>query len=125
MDKYIILEENVVANVVIADQNEAAKHGWIPHPGIAAISIGWTYEDGKFSAPPINVDAIKKKFIMDAQSLLISSDRLVAMDLWETYSQQEKDNISLYRRQLREVPTVVGAENFDYENYTLPILQVN
>lgn len=125
MDKYIVLEGNEVTNVVISDEKEAAKQGWIPHPGINPISVGWIYENGEFIPPPPDVVQIKNKIIMDAEALLISSDKLVTPDLWEAYSQQEKDNIALYRKQLREVPIVVEAEGFDYETYTLPILQVN
>lgn len=125
MSKYIVLEENIVANVVVADASLAAEHGWLPHPGTDGLSIGWVYENGEFSPPPPNVNAIRRKFIEEASVLLLASNELVAPDLWEAYSQAERENISLYRRQLREVPTVVEAENFDYENYSLPMLQVN
>lgn len=125
MSKYIVLVGNTVENIVIADETEAAKHGWMPYPSEPRVSIGWTYENGVWSEPPPNIEAIKAAFIQASEILLADSNSLVAPDLWESYTQTERDNVSQYRRELREVPNVVESEDFDYETYTLPIRSVN
>jgi hypothetical protein len=46
--KYAIIENGVVANVVVAEADYAAEQGWIECPDAGP---GWTYADGVFTAP--------------------------------------------------------------------------
>lgn len=125
MDKYLILKDNVVANVVIADEAEASKHGWIPCPSGTTVSKGWRLDNGVWLEPLLDIEAIKAAFAQEATVLLLASNDLVAPDLWESYSQVEKDNISTYRASLRAVPNVLESEEFNHETYELPMLSVN
>ena len=125
MSKYIVLVDNVVDNVVIADEVEAFSRGWIPYPEDVRVAIGWRLEDGVWFEPAIDIQAIKTAFAQEATVLLLASNDLVAPDLWESYSQVEKDNISTYRAALRAVPDVLESEGFNHETYELPILSVN
>jgi hypothetical protein len=49
-NRYAIIENGVVANVVVADAEFAAMHGWIDCPEAGP---GWTYADGVFTAPVV------------------------------------------------------------------------
>ena len=46
--KYAIIENGVVANVVVAEADYAAEQGWIE---CDAIGPGWKYDGSTFTAP--------------------------------------------------------------------------
>lgn len=47
---YAIIENNIVINVVEAEEELALAKGWVEIQGGAG--IGWTYSEGKFTLPP-------------------------------------------------------------------------
>lgn len=47
-NRYAIIENNIVSNVVIADEEYANQQGWI---SCAVAGPGWSYVDGVFTAP--------------------------------------------------------------------------
>lgn len=47
--RYAIIENGLVANVVVADANLASENGWVDCP---VAGPGWTYVNGVFTAPP-------------------------------------------------------------------------
>jgi len=49
-NRYAIVENGVVVNVVLADADFAAQHGWMAVP--KEVGPGWVYTDAQFSAPP-------------------------------------------------------------------------
>ena len=49
-NRYAIIENGVAVNVVIADAEFAATHGWVECPDAGP---GWTYADGVFTAPVV------------------------------------------------------------------------
>lgn len=48
-NRYAIVENGVVTNVVVADAKMAASHGWIECPQGGP---GWLYANGVFTEPP-------------------------------------------------------------------------
>jgi hypothetical protein len=48
--RYAIIENGVVANVVIAEAHTAHMSGWIECPNAGP---GWTYADGVFTEPVV------------------------------------------------------------------------
>ena len=50
--KYAIIENGLVANVVVADAGLASQNGWVECP---TAGPGWTYADGVFTAPVVAV----------------------------------------------------------------------
>ena len=48
--KYAIIQNGVVANVVVADAEFASQNGWIECP---TAGPGWTYADGVFAEPAV------------------------------------------------------------------------
>lgn len=48
-NRYAIIENGVVVNVVIADNETAAANGWIECPEAGP---GWLYDGQTFTAPP-------------------------------------------------------------------------
>ena len=49
-NRYAIIENGTVVNVVVADAQLAAENGWIDCP---VAGPGWTYTDGVFTAPVV------------------------------------------------------------------------
>lgn len=48
-NRYAIIENGVVANVVVAEPEYAAKQGWVECPEAGP---GWLYDGQTFTAPP-------------------------------------------------------------------------
>ena len=49
-NRYAIVENGLVTNVVVADAEIASANGWIDCPDAGP---GWTYADGVFTAPVV------------------------------------------------------------------------
>jgi hypothetical protein len=49
-NRFAIVENGIVVNVVVADAQLASEHGWIDCPRAGP---GWTYADGVFTAPVV------------------------------------------------------------------------
>lgn len=49
-NRYAIIKEGIVDNVVVADAQIASTNGWIESPDAGP---GWTYADGVFTAPVV------------------------------------------------------------------------
>jgi hypothetical protein len=49
-NRYAIIENGLVTNVVVADAEIASANGWIDCP---VAGPGWTYADGVFTAPVV------------------------------------------------------------------------
>jgi len=49
-NRFAIIENGTVVNVVVADAQIAAENGWIDCPDAGP---GWTYADGVFTAPVV------------------------------------------------------------------------
>jgi hypothetical protein len=49
-NRYAIIENGIVSNVVIADAETATANGWIECTNAGP---GWTYADGVFTAPVV------------------------------------------------------------------------
>jgi len=53
--EYAVIENNIVVNIVLADNEYASQQGWVPLSEGAG--IGWSYVDGEFvdNRPPPEV----------------------------------------------------------------------
>lgn len=60
--KYAIIENEVVANIVLADPEYAQEQGWIAVP--ENVGIGWGYVNGKFIEPPPPVVPVPQEITM-------------------------------------------------------------
>jgi hypothetical protein len=49
-NRYAIIKDGIVINVVVADAQIASTNGWIESPDVGP---GWTYADGVFTAPVV------------------------------------------------------------------------
>lgn len=75
--KYAIIENQVVANIALADSEYAKEQGWIEAPDY--VSIGWGYVDGVFIAPPPPDYSAQNK--QQAESLLKDTDWTATVDI--------------------------------------------
>jgi len=122
INNYAVLQLGVVVNMVVADEELAAQNGWVLIPEGLNVHKNWTYQDGQFVPSTENIARIKQKFLDEARYLLAESAVSVQPDLWDGYTTEQKQAWTDYRAALRNVPNVVNAENFDHENYTLPVI---
>lgn len=74
-NKYAVIDNSLVVNVVEAEQSFAQSQGWVEFPEYVdgqAVSIGWTYSNGQF-IPPAPFDYSEQNK-MAATSLLQQTD---------------------------------------------------
>jgi len=70
-NRYAIIENELVANVVIADAEYAAQQGWIACPDAGP---GWKYVNGQFVEPdpviaPVITAPSKEQLLAELQAL--------------------------------------------------------
>ncbi|MDC3229590.1 phage tail assembly chaperone [bacterium] len=123
--KYAIIELGVVKNVAVATEEVGTAEGWVKLPEDTPVNKGWLFNNGGFELPPQDVAVIKRHFIDQAHMLLLESDALIANDLWEGYTDAQRQAWISYRQLLRNVPTVVNSEGWDADNYELPTIPVS
>ena len=71
MDRYAIIKNGVVDNVVVADAKFAAQQGWVACPEAGP---GWTYSNGVFTEPayvepPAPQNPTKEELLAQLQAL--------------------------------------------------------
>lgn len=57
-NRYLVIENGVVVNIVLADAEYASEQGWVLDPVYVdnqAVSLGWLYDNGQLSPPPVVV----------------------------------------------------------------------
>ena len=123
--KYAIIKLGVVENVAAATEEVGVAEGWVKLPDDTSVMAGWLFNNGGFEMPPQDIEVIKKRFIGEAYLLLLESDALIANDLWEGYTDAQRQAWISYRQLLRNVSTVVNSEGWEPDNYELPTIPVN
>lgn len=108
-DKFYLIQNNVVKNVIICREEDAQKLGLKRAPiftDFGVVSLDWTYLPNEDSFLPPPRDILKEWEVLRAHRdmLLITSDRFVLPDVWATYNQDEQYALSTYRKALRDVP---------------------
>lgn len=115
---YAEIKNNLVTNVIVADQAYAQDHGLVLLTDGAG--IGWSYTGGKFyppAAPQPTPDQIKAANKSQAESLLQSTDWTATVDISNPqYSNPylgNQDAFLAYRSQVRQIavnpPTTPAA----------------
>lgn len=122
--KYAIIELGVVKNVAVATEEVGTAEGWVKLPDDTPINPGWLFNNGGFEMPPQDIAVIKRHFIDEARMLFLESDVFISNDLWEGYTDAQKQAWIAYRQLLRNVPTVVNSEGWEPDNYELPTIPV-
>lgn len=78
-NRYAIIEDGLVKNVVVADAEFAAQQGWIDCP---QASPGWNYSNGVFTEPPFSPTSIpmttptKEQLLAQLQALQVQIQAL-------------------------------------------------
>lgn len=106
-DKYYVIKDNVVTNIIVADDEYASRHNLIRHPVITqfgAAGIDWTFIDNTFLPPPRDVIKEWEEVREQRNQLLVMSDVFVAPDRWQTYTNEQQQALSYYRQKLRDLP---------------------
>lgn len=101
---YAIIKNSKVINTVTADPETAEKNQWVPLTGAAG--IGWSYKNGAFVPPPVDIDPIAKEQREKRDRLLLESDWTQLID--SPLSDGQKQAWASYRESLRLVPQQPG-----------------
>jgi hypothetical protein len=95
---YAIIEDNKVVNVVVSES--ALADNWI---AVDNVSVGYTYENGEFKAPPVAPEILAEGIRSQRDSLLTASDWTQVDD-----APVDKAAWATYRQSLRNVPQQDG-----------------
>ena len=105
--KYVVIENGVVTNIVLATPEYAAEQGWIEYPEdtLDIPAIGMLYQDGDFLPPPRNIEAEWVAIRSQRDQLILESDSLVSTpDRWALLSTEKQQEWLDYRQALRDLP---------------------
>lgn len=107
-DKFYVIKDNVVVNVAIFKEEDAARFKLKRYPiytEFGTVGLDWTYipQDDVFLPPPRNILAEWGRVRGMRDSLLTESDLYVMPDRWMTYTQDEQNAWAVYRQKLRSI----------------------
>lgn len=100
--RYAIIEGNQVVNVVLAEPEYAAEHGWVPV--VPEYGIGSEYVNGQFLPKPRDIDAEWADVRDQRDQLLAESDVYVLPDRWAVLTSDQQQAWANYRQALRDIP---------------------
>lgn len=82
MERFAIIEDGIVDNIVIADAEFAQEQGWLVAPG--DVEIGWTHDGEAFAAPVVSAEerraAIRPVTMRQARLALLGAGLLSGVD---------------------------------------------
>ena len=108
-NRYALIKDNVVVNVIVADSEFANEHGYIECPTHTeeghGVGPGCLYQNGVFSKAPRNLDAEWFVIRETRNYLLLASDINVLPDRWAAMTTEQQTAWSTYRQALRDIPT--------------------
>jgi hypothetical protein len=108
-DRYAIIENGIVTNVVAADAEFALQQGWIECPTHTqdghAIGPGNIYQNGNFLPKPRNIEAEWFVIRNKRDYILLVSDTNVLPDRWAAMTTEQQTAWSTYRQALRDITT--------------------
>lgn len=104
-NKYAIIENQTVVNIVVADPQYAQEQNWVPLP--EGVAIGWTY-DGTNATPPKLTISDTEREALDVRKTrnlkLVMSDWTQLPDVPVSV----KTAWAAYRQALRDIPAQAG-----------------
>lgn len=109
IDKFYVIENNVVKNVALFEEGYAMSLGLKRAPitvDAGLVDLDWTYlpDENTFLPPPRNILAEWLQVRTIRNSLLAESDLYLMPDRWATYTQDEQNAWAVYRKALRDIP---------------------
>jgi hypothetical protein len=101
--RYAVIENNKVANIVIATPEVAAKRGWVECP--EGVSIGWSFDGAGVPIEPApDLEEIARIARVQRDNLLTESDVMVLPDRWAAMTTEQQSAWAAYRQALRDIP---------------------
>lgn len=109
VDKYYIIENNVVVNIALFKEEDAQRLNLRRYPimcDAGRVEMDWTYLPlhDTFAPPPRDILAEWQAVRRMRDALLQDSDMWVLPDRWATYNQDEQQAWRTYRETLRNIP---------------------
>jgi len=107
-DKFYIITGNVVVNIVVLKEEDAARFNLKRVPiqtEFGTVGIDWTYlpEEDRFLPPPRDILGEWSRIRAVRDTYLAESDLYVMPDRWATYNQDEQNAWTVYRDKLRNI----------------------
>ena len=99
MLRYALIENGVVANVVLADPDVAESLGAVACPD--SVSPGWLFSDGQYAEPPADTEAEAARVRSERNVLLAESDWTQLADA--PLAVEQKTAWATYRQALRDI----------------------
>lgn len=137
--KYAVVEAGLVTNVIVATESYAAQY-MNDHPLELLVMVpeyneldpnthvivetGCSYDGAVFSRAPRQVALEKENLKQRAMTALGDSNMFVQNDLWDTYTDEQKQAWTTYRATLRNIDSIMAAEDFDLDEYELPTMPI-
>lgn len=109
IDKFYIIENNIVTNIALYKEEDAQKLGLKRYPimtELGAVGPDWTYlpVENRFLPPPRDILS-EWNFVRSVRNAYLQeSDMMVMPDRWATYTQDEQNAWTEYRKKLRDIP---------------------
>jgi hypothetical protein len=102
---YLIVENNKIVNIVLAQPTFAEENGWID-PGENDYAIGYGYENGVIIPPPPDkiLSEIWEQVRIKRDILLKESDIYILSDRWNSMTVEKQKEWEEYRQKLRDIP---------------------
>lgn len=72
-NRYLVIENGVVANIVLSSPEYAQEQGWIADPQYInnkTVDIGWLYDGVTFSPPPVVEQPVVAPVVITKEELL-------------------------------------------------------
>jgi hypothetical protein len=111
-NKYAVVQNGIVTNIVMATEEVAAMHGFVfvPEfnpfdPDSSRAEIGGEWTGFRFLPRPRNIEAEWEKVRLVQNMLMSGSLEDVMPDRWETYTTTQKEAWIQYRNNLRDITT--------------------
>ena len=108
VNKYVVVDNNRVVNIAVADEEFATKNRWLPFTPEA--QIGFAYDGKKFFADEVYISSVANQVRATRDDILAKYvDPIVLNPLrWNDLTQEQKDALSQYRKDLLDIPEQEG-----------------
>jgi len=103
-NRYVVIENQKVINVVLASPEVAAERGWVICPD--GVGIGWTFDGVGKAIPPAPDTEAQASIVRSMRNdLLLESDKEVLSDRWALMTAEQQTAWTVYRQALRDMPS--------------------
>lgn len=109
--RYAVLQNNIVKNIIIADENTKNLPTGIFVDSFKEVNIGDLFNGEKFQKPELDEKLLAYNVRQERDTKLLESDVKVLSDRWVKMSEEQQNLWADYRQNLRDI---TAQEGFPY-----------